>query len=526
MAKTTTASRTQNTIYNFISSIGGQLLTIVMQFAVRTVFIHTLGKSYLGISGLFSNILSMLSLAELGVGSAILYKLYDPIEQKDEKRIAMLMGFYKTAYRVIGLAVAVIGVCLIPFLPMLIKDADQLDALHLKLPLIFCLYLLNSVSSYLFFAYKSAIIKANQKEYCITMVGYVTTIVGGIVQIVLLKQFCNFTVYLFVQIAQNIILNVICGRMADRMYPYINAKPVPKLPFSEIKEVFKDCGALFLYKINAVVMKATDNLVLSAFMGLDMVALYSNYYIFYTIISNLLNRLFNAVSHSIGSLHASKSDAHEYEVFEIVMLIAGILGGTAFVGIFCCSNELIGQWIGGSWVIEQPFPFLMGMELFTLAVRAALAKYRSAMGLFRQSKYRPVVGMLINLVVSLIGVKVWGICGVLVGTLAADWITFMWLDPLIVHKYGFEGKYSLKRYFFKFARNFAVALGVGFLDYWICQRVFVGFGWLSIAAHTVICAVTVPIALCMATWRSAESAQLRKLIVTYAERIMRRKGRR
>ena len=143
-------SRTTNTIYNFSTSMGGQLITIVMHFAVRTVFVHTLGKSYLGIGGLFSNILTMLSLAEFGVGSAIIFKLYKPIAEHDHHRIAVLMKFYKVVYRLIGLAVALIGVILIPFLPFLIKDYDRLISLHINAEIIFLLYLLKSVSSYLF----------------------------------------------------------------------------------------------------------------------------------------------------------------------------------------------------------------------------------------------------------------------------------------------------------------------------------------------------------------------------------------
>ena len=157
-------SRTTNTIFNFLSSIGGQFITIIMQFVVRTVFINTLGKSYLGISGLFSNILTMLSLAELGVGSAILFKLYDPIAKGNKSRIAALMRFYKIVYRYIGVIVCALGLCLIPFIPHLIHDYDTLTRLHINAALVFVLYLLQSVSSYLFFAYKSAIITANQKS--------------------------------------------------------------------------------------------------------------------------------------------------------------------------------------------------------------------------------------------------------------------------------------------------------------------------------------------------------------------------
>ena len=414
-------SRTTNTLFNFTSSIGGQLITILMHFITRTVFIATLGKAYLGINGLFSNILMVLSLAEFGVGSAILFKLYEPLAKEDHHRIAILMKFYKMAYRVIGVAVTLVGLCLVPFLPMLINDYDKLTALHINAAFIFLLYLLRTVSSYLFFAYKSAIIQADQKEYLINLISYFFTIGASVLQIICMYLFRDYIIYVAIQ---------------------------------EVFSIFKDCGALFLYKLNNVVLKATDNIVISKFIGIEAVGVYSNYYILYTTINTLFAKIYNAVSHSLGNLHTGSDREHEYKIFEAVMLITAILGGTAFIGIFICADELVDSWIGKEWLIEQPFAFLMGMELYTLGFRVALGKYRTTMGLFQQAKYRPVAGMIINLIVSIALVRNWGISGVLVGTIVADWTTMMWFDPIIIHKYGFENVVPVSRYFTKFLKYF------------------------------------------------------------------------
>lgn len=497
-------SRTTNTIYNFTSSIGGQFITIVMQFIVRTVFIHTLGKSYLGINGLFSNILSMLSLAEFGVGSAILYKLYDPIAKNDHKRIALLMKFYKKVYRVIGIAVALIGVLLIPFLPKLISDYDKLTSLNINAVFIFCLYLLKSVSTYLFFAYKSAIIKADQKEYLLNIISYGFTIALGIAQIFLLTVTKNFNYYVISMVIQVIAQNIVCAKLSDKLYPYINEKTNERISNNEIKEIFKDCGAIFLYKLNGVVLKATDNIVLSAFVGLDIVALYSNYYVFYTTIQTLFSKIYNAVSHSLGNLHTGNNIKHEYEVFETVILISVILGGTAGVGIAVCADEMVNNWIGNDWVIPQPFSLLMGIEVYTMSIRYALTKYRNTMGLFQQAKFRPLVGMLINLVVSIWLVNYWGICGVLIGTIVADWSTFMWFDPLIIHKYGFNDYQSVNRYFLKCIQYVAAVSLVLLADYYICSKFLTGYGWISAFLHAGICAITVPVALIVISLKTYE----------------------
>jgi O-antigen/teichoic acid export membrane protein len=497
-----------------------------MQFIVRTAFIHTLGKSYLGINGLFSNILTMLSLTEFGVGSAILFKLYEPIAKEDHHRIAILMKFYKNVYRVIGLAIAALGLLIIPFLPVLIKDYDKLEALNLNAVFIFLLYLMKTVSSYLFFAYKSAIIKANQKEYYINLISYVFTILAGIVQIIFLFVIPKFEVYVTILILQVVGQNIVVARLANKLYPYINEATADRIEKREIKEVIKDCSALFLYKLNGVVGKTIDNIVLSTFIGLDIVGMYSNYYIFYTTIHSLFSKIFGAVSHSLGNLHTTKDVEHEYSIFEVVMLISAILGGTAFIGIFVVADEFVLRWIGVDWVLPQPFSFLMGLELYTMAVRTALGKYRSTMGLFRQGKFRPVAGMVINLVVSILLVNVWGICGVLVGTIATDWLTFMWYDPIIIHKYGFKNYQSVFRYFKKFILYFGTTIVMGTADYFFCSYVLAGYGWLSIIFHSVIVGLTVPASLILVSYRTTEGEYLRKLLGKGVRRIKKKLKRR
>lgn len=513
-------SRTKNTIYNFVSSIGGQVLTIVLQFAVRTVFIHTLGKSYLGIGGLFSNILTMLSLAELGVGNAIIFKLYKPLAEKDYHRITLLMKFYRQVYKVIGLVVAILGLSLIPFLPYLIKDYDTLAALHINAALIFCLYLFQSVSSYLFFAYKSAIIRANQQEYLLNVTEYIFSIGLAVAQIVLLLVYPNFELYLALKIINVIIKNIIWARMADRQFPYINEKTKDSISKAEIRDIFKDCGALLLYKLDSVVLKATDNIVLSSFLGLGMVGMYSNYYIFYTTLRTLITKVFGAVAHSLGNLHAVDKSRHEYEIFRVVNLIAVILGSTAGIGVFICADEFVSAWIGHEWTIAQPFSLLMGVELITLAFRASLARYRSAMGLFQQAKYRPLLGMIINIIVSVILVRIWGICGVLVGTVAADWLTIMWYDPIIIHKYGFKAPELTKGYFLRLAKSLAVVALVGAVDYMICTHLLTDMGWLSVITHAVICGITVPAALLAAYAASYEGKYLLNAASRAAKKIV------
>ena len=512
-------SRTKNTIYNFITSIGGQIITIIMQFVVRTVFIQTLGKSYLGINGLFSNILSMLSLAELGVGNAILFKLYKPLAEKNEKRINILIKFYKKVYTIIGITVAVIGVCLIPFLHLMVKDYDKLSVLGINAVLIYSIYLFQSISSYLFFAYKSAIVKADQKEYVLNIVSYAFTIATSILQIILLKTIKNFELYVIVLVISTILQNTVNAHIANKLYPCIKEKTNEKISKEEIKDIFKDCFAILLYKINGVVLKATDNIIISSILGLEMVGVYSNYYILYTTINTIFNKVFDSVVHSLGNLHASKDINHEYKIFKTVNLIAIILGATAGIGIFTVSNNFINVWLGEEWVLKQPFSLLMGIEVYTLVNRQYLSKYRNAMGLFQQAKYRPLFGMIINLIVSIILVKYWGICGVLVGTIVADWTTLMWFDPLIIHKYGFENKFSLKKFYLRNTNYVIITVVLGAVLMLLTNNIFINHGWFTVIFHSIICGITVPIVFMIIYKNNEEFENIKKILNKISKKI-------
>mgnify|MGYP003290481970 CR=1 FL=1 len=515
-------SRTINSLYNFISSIGGQFLTIVMQFAVRTVFINTLGKSYLGISGLFSNILSMLSLAEFGVGNAIIFKMYKPLANKDQHRISLLMKFYRKLYTAIGIAVGLIGLVLVPFLPELISDYDKLIALDIKPTLIFIIYLSNSVASYLFFSYKSAIIRADQKEYIINVTNYWFTVGTGIFQIGLLLIYPKFELYVGIHTVSVIVQNIVCAKIADKRYPFIKEKTAEKIDREEEKGIYKDCSALFLYKLNGVVLKATDNIIISGFLGIEAVGMYSNYYIIYSTIEKLFVKIFGSIAHSLGNLHAGKNRKHEHAIFEATIFITAILGGTAGVGVATVSNYFIEAWIGKEWLFAQPFALLMGMEVYTLAFRHVLSKYRTAMGLFQQAKYRPLAGMLINLILSMYLVKKWGICGVLVGTIVADWSTMMWFEPLIIHRHGFENMYSLFDYYRKFILYFVITITVGAFNLLLGKYLMIECIWIKTMVHALICMITVPMVLVGVTFRSKATKYVYNLGIEYLGKFVKR----
>lgn len=515
-------SRTRNSVRNLISSFGSQFFLVFIKFACRTVFINTLGKSYLGINGLFSDILTMLSLTELGLDTAINYKLYKPLADNDVPRVRVLMKFYRYAYYVVGLVILVLGFCLIPVIPYLIKDYEKIQILGINATVVFLLYLAQSVTSYLFFASYSAIIKADQKDYIVYITNFISTLIMNIFQMIVLIVWRNFILYVALNVIFNIVQNCVNAYIARKNYPEVFTKTSEKLSVSEVKDMFKDLGALFITKINGVVLKATDNLVLSAFVGLAMVGTYSNYLMFYTTIKSLLFKVYGSTKASMGNLFATETDEKKYAFFELMNFLTILLYGTAAVGVAVEANELIECWIGADYIIPQPFSILMAIEILFLGIRNNLNQIRNVSGLFRQMWFRPMLGIIVNLGTSVILVQFIGIYGVLIGTIMADVLTNFIIDPPIIHKYGLNNIKPVSSYYARNLRYFIILVLVGVFDFAVCGNLFVGHGWLSVAVHVTACAISVPVTVCAVFYKGHEAQYL----FGAAKRIIKRFNRR
>ncbi len=514
-------SRTTNTLINMSVNLGAQVLLTFLQIAYRTVFVKTLGTPYLGINGLFTNVLTMLSLTELGLDTAITYKLYKPLADHDIKRLQILMKFYKYAYLVIGLVVLILGFSLIPFLPTLIKDYDSLSALHINPVLLYLLNLFQTATSYLFFASKSAIIKADQKVYLNTIVEFFTTVVLIIVQIITLYLFRNFVLNTALGLGAIIVSNTIIAIIALRRYPDVFASTNDKLNKEEIKDIFKDVGALFVYKVNNVVLKATDNIVISAFIGITTVGLYSNYLMLYTTISIISDKILDSIKASLGNLFAKESIDKQYQLFKVVNYAAFLLLGTAGVGVAVCADELISVWLGNEFIIPKPFAVLIGMEIIMHGVKVNLGHVRNISGTFRHMWYRPVIGVIINITVSVLLVQVYGIYGVIIGTICADLFANYLIDPRIIYKYCFNNMESVSSYYVANMKYFGILLISFITSTFICKFIFSNLGWASVFLHIIICAVLTPALFAFVFRKEQENKYIVSLMMRLIHKITR-----
>ena len=518
-------TRTQNSFFNYLTDQISTVLVILLNFITRSVFIRYLGTSFLGIEGIFTNILSMLSLAELGFGSAIVFKLYKPIEEKDFHRIRVLLKLYRQVYRVVGFVVVALGLCLIPFLPKLVKDYDTFAALGLNPIVIFSLYLFNTASSYWVFAYKTAFVQANQKTYMLTVIGYAVSILNSVSQILALVLTRNFYIYLAVQISFVVIRNLVWAFVCDRKFPYAKEKVEESVSKEERKAFRKDCSALFLYRISNVMIGGSDNIVLSAILGLNAVGLYYNYTTVKNSVDSILYSFLRSIQASLGSIYSTGNLEWSRLIFRVVNLFTVWIYGVGGIGVAVLLNEFITLWVGPDFVVTSwmvngreimtPVAILMGIELYTTGQKYYCGSFRNAMGLFQELKYRPLVSVLVNLTFSILLVPRIGIAGCVVSTIIAAMTVNLIVDPLIIHKHAL--RQSPKRYFIRNILYKLVMGTSGVIVWFVCGRIPVP-GILGFVIRGMVCVALPSLIFSLCFFRTQEYRFLISSVVSLIPR--------
>lgn len=303
-------TRTEYSILNIATGIGGYILNTILGFACRIVFVRCLSADYLGVNGLFTNILTMLSLTELGIGSAIGYALYKPLAENDEEKIASLMKFYQRAYHIIGIVVACVGLALIPFLNIIIQEQPDISE---SIYLLYLINLFNTASTY--FSYRSSLLVVAQQNYIVSGLNYVITIFQSIFQSVFLMITHNYLVYLLIQMAGTFIYNVAISTIAGRRYPFIKAKNIRPLLKEERQSLFNNIRDLTIYKISGLLVNSTDNILITFFQGLATTGITSNYTLLVNTLNSLLNQVFNGLTASVGNHNATESNEKNLRCF-------------------------------------------------------------------------------------------------------------------------------------------------------------------------------------------------------------------
>ena len=350
-------SRTEYSAKNTTVALISRLTAIFMGYVLRVVFTHTLSESYVGVNGLFLDIINVLSLSEMGVGTAITYALYRPIAEENIEKQKSLMRMFGWFYRIVALIVAVAGLALIPFFDIVIKDYKSVD----HLILIYLLYLVNTICSYLLI-YKKTLMDAHQLNYIGTFYLTMSWVVQDVLQILVLVLWKNFILFLLINIFTTVVCNVCISRKADKLYPYLRDREVQPLPKPEREEIFQNIRAMLMHKAGTVIVNNTDNLILSAFAGLASVGSYSNYYLVIGSIRQLLTQVFQGITASVGNLGVTENKERVKKVFEAIFFLGQWMYGLAVI----CLYEIINPFVESSICFrEELFSFYASISSST-----------------------------------------------------------------------------------------------------------------------------------------------------------------
>lgn len=433
--------RTYNSIKNMIYSIISNALTIIIGFLVQKVFLSILGTEYLGLNSLYTNIVSMLAIADLGIGSAIIYNLYEPVAKNNKEKIKSLMRFYRNTYRIISLIIFVIGLILIPFLGIII---GKTTIPNFELIILFILFLLDTVASYLL-SYKRSLLYADQKIYITSIVhlGYLVIMNSLLIGCLLLTK--NYYLYLIIKIICRILENVVICIIADKKYPYLKEKEVKKLSKETINDIILKVKGLIFHKIGSFFVLGTDNIIISMFLGVTIVGLYNNYYLVIYALTTLICQGFTSFTASVGNLLALESKDRIFQVFKRIRFLNYLVASYTAVSILVVMESFISCWYGSEYLLDTSVLIVLVINYYLTVMRYNISIFKEAAGIFHEDRYVPIVESIVNIVASLILLKFFGLAGVFLGTIISNLILHFYSYPKYVYKELFKDNY--KNYF-------------------------------------------------------------------------------
>lgn len=456
-------SRTINSLKNIITGFFGQFVQLGISFVNRIVFVRCLSEAYLGVNGLFTNVLSMLSLAELGISSAISYALYKPLAYKDNSKIASLMKFYANAYRIIGCVIAAVGLSLVPFLNKIVADPGSIKE---DIRIVYLFFLMNTVLSY-FYSYKTTLITADQKSYLISTISYIVLFFQTIIQIIILFLTKNYLLYLICQSIGTLITNILLAKAADKYYPIIKQKSVKKLSLEDKRSLFSNIKALMIIKISGVLVNSTDNIIISATKGLGLIStgIASNYTLLTTTLSSVINQIFTGITASVGNVNAVSDSAGKKTIFNVINLMNFWLYGWSSLGFLFLANDIILILFGEKYILSSNVVFILAVNYYTVGMQNAIWTYKNTLGLFNYGKYLVLITGLINIILSVNLGKIYGLFGIFFATFLSRLFTNLWYDPYSVFKYGLNESVN------QYIKKYMLYLLIIFIDYLLIRGI-------------------------------------------------------
>ena len=445
-------NRTQKRIKNMPIGMLSQLFTLLLSFVSRTVFIKFLTAEYLGISGLFSNVLTVLSFAELGIGDAMTYAMYKPVKEDNRKLVNQLMVVYKKAYTGIAVVVGAIGLGLSFFLSFIIAEPPDIPE---SLQLIFWLYVVNNMASYIL-TYKKSILIAYQENYIVSEVQQIASLIQQIAQMIVLCFTKQYILYLIIQILCTILNNIIISVVVKKRYPWINEKDGEELPQEVSKEIFKNVKALSISKIAGVVSNGSDNIIISKFVGLSSVGVASNYTMIINSLNGILWNGLSSLTSSFGNFNVDSTIGQRRKLFNELFLCSYWLYGFMTIGIITLANSFVQLWVGSNYLVPQGVVLALVLITYISGVNFPVYTYQSTLGMFDKMKIPYVLFAVFNILLSILLGKNWGLFGVYIATSITRLCTSEVSSGYYVYRYGL--KLSPLKYLKKYVIYFLILI--------------------------------------------------------------------
>lgn len=460
-----------------------QVLTLILKFVVRSVVIHQLGVIYLGINSLFSSILQVLSLAELGFGTAIVYNMYKPIAEDDKKTIFALLKLYRNIYRIIGSIILISGIIILPFVPKIIKDGYPDD---INIYLIYLIYLFNTVISYWMFAYKTSLLEAFQRTDVISKTVSITRLILNVLQITILCVLKNYYTYLIMLPVSTVLNNLLNAYAVKKLFPEYN-KCEGSLDNKVLHSIKENVMGLMISRICKTSRNSFDSIFITAFLGLAVAAVYSNYFCILSMLISIMYVICSSMTAGIGNSIACYDSCKNYEDMKKINFLYMWIGGWCTICMACLVQPFMKIWMGESLMFSYDIVLMLCVYFYILQMGNIRSIYVSAAGLWWQNRHRDIMEALVNIILNYVLVKVWGIRGIILATIISlFFVNFMLGSKLVFKEYFKNNKF--KEFIGLHAIYACVTLTVGIVTYQCCRIVHVE-GVFGLGLKAIICII-------------------------------------
>lgn len=491
-----TKCRAQYAFNNIIWGVIEKIVAIIGPFIIRSLMINKMGGEYVGLSSLFTSVLQVLNLAELGIGSAIVFSMYQPIAEGNIKEICALYNFYKRAYLVVGMVILIAGLIFIPFIPFLVNESTP-D--NINLTYLYLIYLFNTVISYFMYGYKEALLTAYQRSDVSSNILTITNIFLYLTQVGFIVLNPNYYLYSLMIPISTVLANIIRSCIVNKMYPMLTCSG--KLDNDEKRELYKRIAGLMLYKLSQVFRNSFDSIILSMFLGLMAVTKYQNYYYVMNSIAALMSILSNSIIASVGNSVVTESPQKNHKDMYVFYFLYNWLAGWCTVCLLCLYQDFMEMWLGKDYLLSMLIVVLFCIYFYSMRIGDIVAVYRQATGIWWEDMMRPVAESAVNLILNIVVVRYFGMVGVLISTIVSIvFINIPWA-AYILHKYYF--KKSVMGYYKHIVINAMVVFFVMLMTYRICSLVYLK-GILALISKGVICCIVPNVLFLVIYYRTYE----------------------